>query len=162
VSLRDLLYCLTLEEGSPLFLQLSQRPSGEMDAVIPNTPEAEMKVERINNQVAAWCLTYWNDTNPGGSTFFWKLGCKAFCQVFMHKVGKCTWDLATQTVASPHAQSKWQQWLNLKIRTRFETSFKQPLQPPTRERRMPTQMWLSHSRTTSRLAPFMAQMPGKA
>jgi hypothetical protein len=24
----------------------------------------------------------------------------------MHKVGKCTWDLATQTVTSPHAQSE--------------------------------------------------------
>ncbi len=43
VSLRDLLYHLTLEDGSPLFLQLSQRPSGKVDAVIPNTPEAEIK-----------------------------------------------------------------------------------------------------------------------
>jgi hypothetical protein len=70
VSLRDMLYHLTLESGSPLFLQLSQRPSGKVDAVIPNTPEAEMKAERINHQVTAWCINYWKDTNPGGNLFF--------------------------------------------------------------------------------------------
>jgi hypothetical protein len=45
VSLWDMLYRLTLESGSPLFLQLSQRPSGEVDAVILNTLEAETKAE---------------------------------------------------------------------------------------------------------------------
>jgi hypothetical protein len=90
VSLRDLLYRLSLEDGSPLFLQLSQHLSGEEDAVIPNIPEAEMKAECINHQVAAWCINYWNNTNPGGSTFFRKLVRKALCQVFIHEVGKCT------------------------------------------------------------------------
>jgi hypothetical protein len=42
VSLRDMLYRLKLESGSPLFLQLSQRLTGEVNAVIPNTPEAEL------------------------------------------------------------------------------------------------------------------------
>ena len=41
VSLRDMLYKLQLSNKSPLFLQLSQRSSGEVDAVIPNTAEAE-------------------------------------------------------------------------------------------------------------------------
>jgi hypothetical protein len=45
VSLRDMLYRLTLEGGSPLFFQLSQRPSGKVDAAIPNTPEVETKAE---------------------------------------------------------------------------------------------------------------------
>ncbi len=103
VSLRDMLYRLSLEDGLPLFLQLSQRPSGEVDAVILNTPEAETKAERINHQVAAWCINYWNDTNPGGNSFFWKLASKAFCQVLPHEVSKCTWDSATQTATSPHA-----------------------------------------------------------
>jgi hypothetical protein len=106
VSLRDMLYHLSLEDGLPLFLQLSQRPSGEVDAVIPNTPEAETKAECINHQVAAWCINYWNDTNPGGNSFFWKLASKAFCQVLLHEVSKYTWDLATQTVTSPHAKSE--------------------------------------------------------
>jgi hypothetical protein len=105
VSLRDMLYRIQLESGSPLFLQLSQRPSGEVDAVIPNTPEAEMKAERINHNVAAWCINYWKDNNPGGASFFKKLAGKAFCQVQLHEVSKCTWDSATQTVTSPHAQS---------------------------------------------------------
>ena len=38
LSLRDMLYKIVLSNKSPLFLQLSQRPSGEVDAVIPNTP----------------------------------------------------------------------------------------------------------------------------
>jgi hypothetical protein len=106
VPLRDMLYHLSLEDSSPLFLQLSQRPSGEVDAVIPNTPEVEMKAERINHQVAAWCINYWNNANPGGNSFFRKLASKAFYQVLLHEVSKCTWDSATQMVTSPHAQSE--------------------------------------------------------
>ena len=41
VSLRDMLYKIKLSNKSPLFLQLSQRPLGEVDSVIPNTPEAK-------------------------------------------------------------------------------------------------------------------------
>jgi hypothetical protein len=106
VSFRDMLYRLMLESSSPLFLQLSQWPSGKVDALIPNTPEAEMKVECINHQVAAWCINYWKDTNPGGNSFFRKLAGKAFWQVLLHKVNDCSWDLSTQTVTSPHAQSQ--------------------------------------------------------
>jgi hypothetical protein len=106
ISLRDMSYHLTLERGSPLFLQLSQCTSGEVDAVIPNTPEAETKAEQINDQVAAWCINYWKDTNPGGTSFFRKLASKAFCQVLLHEVSDCTWDPTTQTVTSPHAQSE--------------------------------------------------------
>jgi hypothetical protein len=53
VSLRNMLYKIKLSNKSPLFLQLSQRPSGEVDAVIPNTAKAENMAERINVQVAA-------------------------------------------------------------------------------------------------------------
>jgi hypothetical protein len=106
VSLIDMLCHLTLEGGSPLFLQLSQQPSGKVDAVIPNTPEAETKAERINHQVVVWCINYWKDTNPGGTSFFRKLASKAFCQVLLHEVSKCTWDSKSQTVTSPHTQSE--------------------------------------------------------
>jgi hypothetical protein len=41
-SLREMLYRIQLTNISPLFLQLSQRPSGEVDAIIPKTPEAEL------------------------------------------------------------------------------------------------------------------------
>jgi hypothetical protein len=42
LSLQDMLYRIQLENKSPLFLQLSQRTSGEVDTIIPNTPEAEL------------------------------------------------------------------------------------------------------------------------
>ncbi len=73
VSLRDMLYKIKLSNNSPLFLQLSQHPSGEVDAVIPNTPEAENMAERINVQAAMWCHFYWKDTNKSGERFFRKL-----------------------------------------------------------------------------------------
>jgi len=69
-SLRDMLYRIKTENGSPLFLQLSQRTSGEVDAVIPNTPEAELMAEQMNVQIAAWCHFYWKSTNPGGERFY--------------------------------------------------------------------------------------------
>ncbi len=57
-TLRDLLYPIRLESNAPLFLQLSQRPTGEVDAVIPNTPEAETMTEKMKVQIAAWCHYY--------------------------------------------------------------------------------------------------------
>ncbi len=44
-TLRDLLYCIKLVSKAPLFLQLSQRSMGEVDAIIPNTPKAETIAE---------------------------------------------------------------------------------------------------------------------
>ncbi len=87
-------------------MQLTQRASGEVDAVISNTPEAELKALWINHQVAAWCLNYWADTNPASKAFFNKLANRAFNQALLHKVSKCSWDSATQTVTSPGAQSE--------------------------------------------------------
>ena len=106
VTLREMLYRIKLESGAPLFLQLTQRASGEVDAVIPNTPEAESKALRINHQVAAWCLNYWTDTNPGGKAFYNKLANRAFHQALLHEVSECSWDPITQTVTSPGAQSE--------------------------------------------------------
>jgi hypothetical protein len=40
-TLRDLLYHIKLVSKALLFLQLSQHSTGEVDAVIPNTPEVE-------------------------------------------------------------------------------------------------------------------------
>jgi hypothetical protein len=80
-SLRDMLYRIKMENGSPLFLQLSQRSSGEVDAVIPNTPDAELLAEQMNVQIAAWCHFYWKSTNPGGERFYRKLSDRAFNQV---------------------------------------------------------------------------------
>jgi hypothetical protein len=53
LTLHNLLYRITLEKKVPLFLQLSQRPSGEVDAVIPSTAKADLMAERMNVQIAA-------------------------------------------------------------------------------------------------------------
>jgi hypothetical protein len=106
VTLWELLYPLRLENGYPLFLQLTQRPLGEVDAVIPNTPEAELKAEKINQQVAAWCLNYWTESNPGGAAFYRRLANRTFSQVLLHEVHDCSWDSANQTMTSPRGQSE--------------------------------------------------------
>ena len=98
VTLQEMLYPLKLKSGAPLFLQV--------DAVIPNTPDAELKAERINHQVAAWCLNYWTESNPGGKAFFTKLANRAFNQALLQEAKECSWDSATQTVTSPGAQSE--------------------------------------------------------
>jgi hypothetical protein len=104
LTLRDLLYRIRLESNAPLFLQLSQRTTGEVDAVIPNTPEAESLAEKMKVQIAAWCHFYWRDTNPGAERFYRKLSDRAFNQVLRHEISSCTWDLATKVVSSPQAQ----------------------------------------------------------
>ena len=106
LSLRDVLYRITLENKSPLFLQLSQRLSGEVDVVIPNTPEAELLAEKMNVQIAACCHFYWKETNPGAERFYRKLSDRAFNQDLHHEICDCTWDSSTKTVTSPSAQSE--------------------------------------------------------
>ena len=86
LTLRDLLYCIRLESKAPLFLQLSQRTTGEVDAVIPNTPEDETMAQKMKVQIAAWCHFYWRDTNPGAERFYRKLSDRAFNQVLRHKI----------------------------------------------------------------------------
>jgi hypothetical protein len=48
LTLRDLLYQIKLDNNAPLFLQLSQHSTGEVNAVISNTPEAELMAKRMN------------------------------------------------------------------------------------------------------------------
>ncbi len=69
LTLQDMLYRIQLESKSPLFLQLSQCALGEVDAITPNTLEAELMAKRMNVQIAAWCYFYWKSTNPGGERF---------------------------------------------------------------------------------------------
>ncbi len=95
-----------MENKAPLFLQLSQRPAGEVDAVIPNTTKAELMAEKMNVQIAAWCHFYWKESNPGAERFYRKLSDRAFNQVLLHEIGQCTWDSSLKAVTSPSAQSE--------------------------------------------------------
>jgi hypothetical protein len=104
LTLRNLLHCIRLKSKAPLFLQLSQRTTGKVDAVIPNTPEAETMVEKMKMQIAAWCHFYWQDTNPGAERFYRKLSNRTFNQVLRHKISACSWDAVTKVVTTPRAQ----------------------------------------------------------
>jgi hypothetical protein len=92
--------------NAPLFLQISQRSTGKVDAVIPNTPEAKTMAEQMKVQIPAWCHFYWRDTNPGAEKFYCKLCDKAFNQVLRHKISACIWDSATKVITSPRAQTE--------------------------------------------------------
>jgi hypothetical protein len=106
LTLLDVLYQIKLDSNAPLFLQLSQRSMGEVDAVIPNTLEAKLMAERVNVQIAAWCFFYWKDANPGADRFYWKLSDRAFNQVLLHEIKECTWDSSLKAVTLPRAQSE--------------------------------------------------------
>ncbi len=85
-----MLYRIQLENKSPIFLQLSQHASGEVDAVIPNTPEAELMAARMNVQITAWCHFYWKFTNPEGERFYRKLSNRGFNQVMLHEIASAS------------------------------------------------------------------------
>jgi hypothetical protein len=106
LSLRNVLYQIKLKSNAPLFLQLSQCSTGEVDAVIPNTPKAELMAKRMNVQIAAWCFFYWKETNLGADRFYRKLSDRAFNQVLLHEIKECTWDPSLKAVTSPRAQTK--------------------------------------------------------
>jgi hypothetical protein len=103
---RGLLYQTKLDSNASLFLQLSQCSLGEVNAVIPNTPEAKLMAKRMNVQIAAWCHFYWKETNPGADRFYWKLSDRAFNQVLLHEINKCTWDPSLKAVTLPRAQTE--------------------------------------------------------
>ncbi len=105
-SIQDMLYHIQLENKSPLFLQLRQRASEEVDAIIPNTPEAKLMAKRMNVQIAAWCHFYWKSTKPGGERVHQKLSNQVFKQVMLHEISECEWDEKSMTVTLPTLQSE--------------------------------------------------------
>jgi hypothetical protein len=106
LTLWDMLYQIKLNSNAPLFLQLSQHSTGEVDAIIPNTPKAKLMAERLNVQIAAWCFFYWKDTNPGADRFYRKLSDRVFNQVLQHEIKECTLDSSLKAVTLPRAQSE--------------------------------------------------------
>ncbi len=105
-TLRDLLYQIKLNSNAPLFLQLSQCSLGEVNAVIHNTPKVELMAKGMNVQIAAWCHFYWKEMNPGADRFYRKLSDRAFNQVLLHEINKCTWDPSLKAVTLPKAQTE--------------------------------------------------------
>ncbi len=127
-----MLYHINLANKSPLFLQLSQWTTGKVDAVIPNTLEAELMAEQMNIQIAAWFHFYWKETNPGGEKFYRKLSDWAFGQVLLNEISECEGDIETRSVTLPTAQSelsavmefKNQDWVKKSIAQANQTKLK--------------------------------------
>jgi hypothetical protein len=106
LSLRDVLYQIKLKSNAPLFLQLSQHLTREVNDIIPNNLEAKLMAKRMNVQIAAWCFFYWKETNPGADRFYRKLSDRVFNQVILHEIKECTWDPSLKVVTSPRSQTK--------------------------------------------------------
>jgi hypothetical protein len=148
-----------LENKAPLFLQLGQRSSGKVNAVILNSPEAFLMAEWMNVQIAAWRHYFWKETNPGANRFYRKLSDRVFSQILLHEISKCTWDSSLKAVTSPSAQSEMsaiaefqqQDWVKL---------LAQDDHPQQAMKSMLIPIWRFHSRTTSLLAPSTEQMQG--
>ncbi len=128
--LRDMLYQIQLENKAPLLLQLSQRSSGQVDAIMPNTPEAELLAKKMNVQIAAWCHFYWKSTNPEGERFYKKLSDRAFNQVMLHKIGDCEWDGKTMTVTLPTLRSELSEVIKFKNQDWFKNLAQANSSPP--------------------------------
>ncbi len=62
--------------------------------------------KRMNIQITAWCHFYWKETNPGPDRFYLKLFDRAFNQVLLHEINKCTWDPSLKAVTLPGAQTE--------------------------------------------------------
>jgi hypothetical protein len=142
LSLQDMLYRIQLENKSPLFLQLSQRTLGEVDAVIPNTPEAEVMAERMSIQIAAWCHFYWKSTNPGGERFYKKLSDQGFNQVMLHEINECEWDEKIRSVTSPNLQSKLSAVIEFKSKDWVKNLTQANANPPKKQFAYPNAAFL--------------------
>jgi hypothetical protein len=62
--------------------------------------------KRMIVQIAAWCHFYWQETNPGTERFYIKLSDRAFSQVLLHEISKCTWNSSLKVVTLPSTQSE--------------------------------------------------------
>jgi hypothetical protein len=121
---------IQLENKAPLFQQLSQHASGQVDAVIPNTPEAELLAKKMNVQIAAWCHFYWKSTNPGGERFYKKLSDRAFNQVMLHEISECELDGKTMTVTLPTSTSELLKVIKFKNQDWFKNLAQADSSPP--------------------------------
>lgn len=103
-SVRDMLYRIKLQGGGPLFLQVYQRSNGDVEAVIPNTAEAETKGEMIKRNVAAFCTFLWTDEGLP-EAFVKKLVERGMNARRIHDICKCTWDKKNQVLTTPDDRS---------------------------------------------------------
>ena len=78
---------------------------GGVEAVVPNTEEADMVVAMINKNVVAYLSNYLVDA--GMPTYFVIALLKSSCDPSLfHNVKKCTWDKETKVLTTPEDKEK--------------------------------------------------------
>lgn len=105
LSLPDLLYTITLANGSKLFLPIMQLPNGgDPTCPTPNMPEAETLLEKINVQSAAWCDNYFADKYP--RSFLTNVIGQCFDSDLVSAIKECTCDKEKKIVSTTEEQDE--------------------------------------------------------
>ena len=107
MCLRTVMYSkLKLGDGHPLLAEIHQKQAmGDVEAVVPDIEEAEMKVAMINKNVVAYLSNYLVDVGMPAD-FVTEL-LKASCDPSLfHNVRQCTWDKETKVLTTPEDEEK--------------------------------------------------------
>lgn len=115
----DLRGTCSTSSSSPLYLQLGQCPGGDVNWVIPNTPDAEMMFECMSVHIAAYRANIWVDGGFADS-FTKKLLERGLNAGMVHEIAKCTWDKEERIIKLPtaklendtFAEFEQQDWVN--------------------------------------------------
>ena len=102
LSLRAVLYkMLKLKDGHFFLAGIHQEHvMGDVEAVIPNTPEAEAMALMMEKNVAAYLGNYLTDVGMDQSYVISLL--RASCDTsLLHRAAKCTWDKETRVLTTP-------------------------------------------------------------
>ena len=107
VSLRTVMYSkLKLSDGHTLVAEMHQKQEmGDVEAVVPNMPEAETMVEMINKNVVAYLTHYLKD--EGMPAMFVTDLLKASCDPSLfHNLTKCKWDKEKKMLITPEDEER--------------------------------------------------------
>lgn len=107
MSLRTVMYSkLKLSDGHTLVAEMHQKQEmGDVEAVVPNMPEAETMVEMINKNVVAYLTHYLMDENM--PTAFVTNLLKASCDPSLfHNLSKCKWDKKKKILTTPEDEER--------------------------------------------------------
>ena len=107
MSLRTVMYSkLKLSDGHTLVAEMHQKQEmGDVEAVVPNMPEAETMVEMINKNVVAYLTHYLMDENM--PTAFVTDLLKASCDPSLfHNLSKCKWDKGKKILTTPEDEER--------------------------------------------------------
>jgi hypothetical protein len=107
VSLRTVMYSkLKLSDGHSLVAEMHQKQEmGDVEAVVPNMPEAETMVEMINKNVVAYLTHYLKD--EGMPANFVTNLLKASCDPSLfHNLAKCKWNKEKKMLTTPEDEER--------------------------------------------------------